>query len=129
MSTESIESAPNTPERIDPMVIRDEKSGRAYTLDFSRETVRFAENRGFKVGEVTDFLVSKVPELFFYAFRKHHKNMARSQTDELLDRLGGLGSKEIERLAQLYTQTYKSVLVEDDDENETRKNAKLVVEL
>ena len=78
----------NIQDRVQPVRVNDNKTGMAYELDFSRESVKFAENRGFKVDELTVFPVTRIPELFYYAFRKNHKNVARSQTDALLDGMG-----------------------------------------
>ena len=65
-------------DRVMPVRVIDNKTETAYELDFSRESVKFAENRGFKVDELTVFPVTRIPELFYYAFRKNHKNVALS---------------------------------------------------
>lgn len=111
--------------KLKPIAITDEK-GNEYVLEFTRETVRFAENRGFDISELTKYPQTNIPLLFFYAFRKNHKNISRSQTDDLLDRLGGLTGEEIERLAQLYNQPTESLIIAEDG---GRKNSKLKVVL
>ena len=40
-------------DRVMPVRVIDNKTETAYELDFSRESVKFAENRGFKVDELT----------------------------------------------------------------------------
>ena len=116
----------NKKERINPMVIRDSETSEVYTLEFTRDTVRWAESRGFDASQISTYPMTRIPELFFYAFRKNHKNVARSKTDELLfDKLGGLQPEYLERLMQLYTQPYDSVITDESAE----KNAKVVVEL
>lgn len=114
-----------TENRVNPIRITAE-SGETYTLEFSRESVKFAENRGFDISELLKFPHNNIPSLWYYAFRKNHKHMARSQTDELLEKLGGLTSEEIERLVQLYNQPTESLILSDSGE---RKNAKMTVEL
>ena len=81
--------------KVLPMKITDPDTGEVYVLEFSRESVRFAEQRGFKISELLDFPQTNIPNLFFYAFRKNHKNVARDKTDKFLDELGGLSSAEI----------------------------------
>ena len=117
----------NIQDRVQPVRVNDNKTGMAYELDFSRESVKFAENRGFKVDELTVFPVTRIPELFYYAFRKNHKNVARSQTDALLDGMGGMSSAFLERLMKLYNQAALTHLISTDEDS--AKNAEVTVEL
>lgn len=104
-------------DRINPAFVRNSDSGDVYELDFTRETVRFAESRGFVLEEVSRFPVTRIPELFFYAFRKNHKSVSRQKTDSILfDELKGLRPEHIERLIQLYTQPYDTLVADDGDE-------------
>ena len=114
-------------EHINPMRVTDNDKGVTYELDFSRDAVRFAENRGFEVDTVLKFPVTRIPELFYYAFRKNHKNVSKSQTDDLLERLGGLTGPMLERLIQLYNQAALTHVIAMDDE--APKNATVTVEL
>ena len=114
-------------DRINPPRITDNKTGNVYELDFSRESVRFAENRGFKLDELTVFPASRIPEFFYYSFRKNHKNVARSKTDALLDSMGGMTSGLMERLIQLYNQAALTHLIATDEDIE--KNSAVTVEL
>lgn len=110
-----------------PVRVSDNETGTAYELDFSRESVKFAENRGFKLDEITVYPVTRIPELFYYAFRKNHKNVARSKTDALLDGMGGVTTALLERLIQLYQQAGFTHLI--NTEEDEQKNAKVTVEL
>ena len=113
-------------ERVKPMRVSDNTTGATYELDFSRESVRFAEARGFSPDDVTRYPVTRVPELFFYAFRKNHKNLAKSQTDALLEKMG-MTQSALERLLQLYNQAALTHLIVTDEE--AAKNADVTVEL
>lgn len=95
-------------------------------LEFSRESVRFAEQRGFKITELTDFPQTNIPALFYYAFRKNHKNISRGQADDMLEEMGGLTTELIERLVQLYNVPNESLILTDES---GRKNGKWTVEL
>lgn len=109
-------------DRIAPAKLTDVDTGEVYMLDFSRESIKFAEDRKFKMSEISDFPVTRIPEFFFYAFRKNHKRVSRSQTDALLEKLGGVSSELLERLIQLYNQaalTHLIALDEDDEKNVT----------
>ena len=114
-------------DRVNPLRITDNKTGDVYELDFSRESIKFAENREFKIDELTTFPVTRIPELFYYAFRKNHKNIARSQSDALLEGMGGLTGPVLERLLQLYNQAALTHLIAADED--AVKNARVTVEL
>lgn len=111
---------------IPPIKVTDE-DGTEYTLDFSREAVKFAENRGFKIGEVLDFPSTHVPALWYYAFRKNHRNVARDKTDAFLDELGGLDGKTLARLVDLFQQAALHNVVRGEDEEV--KNSKVTIDL
>ena len=111
---------------INPIKIFDDEKAKEYTLEFDLSVVKYAENRGFSIGDVERFPATKIPELFWYAFRKHHPEMAKANTDKLLEDLGGIGglSEEfMERLGGLYQQAVLSV-----GDEKVRKNS-LRVEL
>lgn len=117
----------NLEDRVLPVKITDNDTGETYELDFSRDSVRFAESREFKLDEITTYPVTRMPELFYYAFRKNHKNVARNQTDRLMDKMGGLSSALVTRLIQLYQQAQTSNVIQDDETLE--KNSAVTVEL
>ncbi len=114
-------------ERVKPMRITDNETGDTYELDFNRDSVRFAEAREFDAGSVTQFPATKIPELFYYSFRKNHRNMAKSQTDAILDKMGGLTKAAMERLIQLYNQAALSNVIALDEDS--AKNSSVTVEL
>ena len=110
-------------ERVKPIIIKDSENKREYTLEFDRDAVRFAESRGFKLADVDDFSMTKVPEFFWYAFRMHHKSVALNQAEEILRQIGGMNEKLAKRLVELWVQTYDSL------GSEETKNPNLSVEL
>jgi len=110
-------------EKVKPILVTDNDTGMTYTLEFDRESVRFAESKNFDIKEIEKKPMLMIPDLWFYAFRMHHKMVAREKTDKLLDALGGIPQGLIIRLVELYTVPY-SVLLGD----EQPKNSKVVVE-
>ena len=115
-------------DRIEPIKITDKDTGETYELDFSRESVRFVESQGYKIDETFDFPNMNIPKLFYFAFRKNHKKMAKNQTDALLDKMGGLTGKIAERLVLLYQQaTTSNNIIQDDEDLEA--NPHVAVEL
>lgn len=114
-------------DRIMPAVITDNKTGEKYELDFSRDSIRFAENRGFELENVAKFPVTGVADLFFYAFRMHHRNVSRDKTDKLMERWGGIPEGLLTRLIQLYQQAMTANNVQTDED--AAKNGELTLEL
>lgn len=112
---------------ISPMRLTDNRTGTVYELDYSRDAVRFAEAREFVLEDVRRFPNTKIPELFYYAFRKNHRGVSRAQTDELLERKRGLTGPELERLIQLYSQASLVHVIATGEEAE--KNAEITAEL
>jgi hypothetical protein len=110
---------------IKPMVITDNETGETYTLEFSRDSVRFAEQRGFCIEELTRYPETNIPALFFYAFRKNHANIPLSKAEKLFDKLGGLTTEELARLVDLYHLPSEALFADED----TRKNGRMAVVL
>ena len=112
-------------ERVNPIIIHDPDNGMDYTLEFNRESIRFAESRGFNLDDVGRYPMTKLPELFFYAFRMHHKNVSREKTDRILfNDLGGMPEGMAERLGLLYAAPFDALTNEDGK----AKNSRMTVE-
>ena len=112
-------------ERIAPVVIHDTEQNRDYTLEFNRDTIKFAEGRGFKLADVDDFPMTKVPEFFWYSFRMHHPSFSLSQAEKMLDRMGGMSEPLARRLGELWAVPFETLTHDKGDE----KNATVTVEL
>lgn len=112
-------------EKVKPVILTDSLTGEKYTLEFNRESVKFAEARGFAIMDIDKYPMT-LYDFFFYAFRMHHRNVARDKTDKLIDEgfggIAGLPEALIERLVELYVQTFGTAVEEDE-------NPRVVVEL
>ena len=115
-------------EKVTPIIIHDNSDERLgsvdYTLEFDRDSVKFAEARGFSLDLVSQYPMTYIPDLFFYAFRMHHKNVSREKVDKLFDKMGGLQDGMLERLGQLYALPFDALMQNEDKP----KNAKVTVE-
>ena len=113
------ESTKEKKELVKPIRLVDNETGEAYILEFDRDTVKWAEQRGFDPDLVTKFPMTVGADFFFYAFRMHHKNIARDKTDKILfDYLGGINEttgKILARLMELYYQCFDTLA--DKSEN------------
>lgn len=103
---------------VKPIIVTDNETGMEYTLEFTRDSIVFAERKGFEISDVSRFPMTKVPELWYYAFRAHHKGMPREKTDKLLERAGGFNEDLMVRLGELYALPFES-LADADEENPT----------
>lgn len=118
----------NIQDHINPARIIDDQNGRTYELDFSRESIVFAERNHFKLEDALEYPVTGMRDLFFYSFRKNHRNVARDKTDKLIERWGGgIPEALVKRLIQLYQQAQSSNAIIVDEESE--KNSGLTLEL
>ena len=112
-------------EKVNPIILTDTETGDVYTLEFNRESVRFAEARGFSIDDVARYPFTKLPELFWYAFRMHHMSVSKEKADRILfDMLGGMPEGMAERLGALYGEPFKALT----NEEQKPKNARMTVE-
>ena len=115
-------------EKVNPIKITDEETGKVYILDFNRETVQFAEDRGFTWEAVGDRPATMIPLIWYTAFRRHDPRISLDKTTKILEKLGGIQPKWVKRLHELYDQALVSLIADDSDEGAS-KNAKMTVEL
>lgn len=108
----------NDEERIKPAFLTDNNTGVKYELDFCRESVMWAESKGFDLEKVAKFPVTGIEELFYYSFRKNHRNVPREKTNKLLHEGGGLPEMALERLILLYQQAQTSNNIQTAEEAE-----------
>ena len=64
---------------VKPMIITDTESGEKYTLEFDKESIKFAERNGFNIDDLARFPVTKIEELFWYAFRRTTRELTASR--------------------------------------------------
>lgn len=94
-----------------------------YELDFSRESIAFAEARGFKLENVADFPVTNIANLFYFSFRKNHRNVPREKTDKFIAAWGGVPEKVLKRLLELYNQAAMANNIQTDEDAEKNETA------
>jgi hypothetical protein len=114
-------------ERIKPAFITDNDTGIKYELDFCKESIVFAENRGFELEKALTFPKTGVYDLFYYSFRMHNRSMPREKTDKILEKWGGMPDSLLKRLIYLYQQAQAHQTIQTDEEAE--KNGSVTLEL
>lgn len=126
MATNTTNKNVTEDEEIRPITITDNESGNAYILEFNAESVKFAESRGFDIDDVPKYPVSKVPELFYYAFRMHHKMLPKDKVDKIYDSILPLPEGMLARMQLLYLAPLKSMFTSDGEAE--RKNTRMTVQ-
>lgn len=110
--------------KVKPIVLKvanEKGAADEYTLEFDRASVKWAEQRGFKIDELSSKPLDGMETLFYYAFRMHHPTMTRQQTNDILYDTN-LPEGFFERLGQLYSVPF-SVMTDNS------KNSRVTVEM
>ena len=98
--------------RVEPIVLRYE-NGTVYTLEFSRDTVKLAEEAGFKRTSIQNNEMTMIPLVFSMAFKMHHPEMTKEDTDKILfEDLGGMTEAISNKLIALYNAPYETLFNE-----------------
>lgn len=89
--------------------------GEAYTLMFTRETIRQMEARGFVFTDLKNKPMTGIPELFSGAFMAKHKFMSNALVEEIYDHLP---RKEefLGKLSEMFTKPYEDLMAEPEGE-------------
>lgn len=115
----------NASKTVKPITLRNDR-GDVYVLEYNRDSIKFAEARGFKAQSLEEGIsISNMEELFFAAFRMHHPNVSKADADRILyDEIGGFPEGMLERLVELYMVPFTSLI----QDGEKAKNSKMTVE-
>ena len=105
-----------------------EYKGKEYTLEFNRATVTMAERAGFTMEDFDQKLMTRIPELFYYAFKMHHPEVTKKLSDEILfEGFNGLTASEMKELGDLYAEPYKTLInTEEDGEEKNERKVKML---
>lgn len=99
---------------------------KVYTLDFTRNSIKYAEQHGFAMRE--DFgekPVSDMTNLFYFSFRANHPEVTEEESDEIFEMLKGQAMPVITRLAELYAAQYVSLFGDESDGEAKNSNVKV----
>ena len=88
---------------------------KTYTLEYTRETVKWMLRRGFNLDDLTSKSLIVLPELFAGAFRANHKDVKFELAERMLytfkDR-----EKLFETLVKMFTKPINELLGEESDD-------------
>lgn len=108
--------------KVAPIILKFED--KEYTLEFDREAIAYAESIRFNPDDFNLKAQTSATLFFHLAFRMHHPELTKEETDNILyDDLGGLSQEMIDRLIELYNKPYKELM----NKSGKPKNARLTV--
>ena len=107
---------------VTPITLVNKDTGRQYTLEFNRASVKRAERLGFNIKDIPEKTISGVEDLFYYSFFMHHGNtVSREEAERILyEELGGMPDGMLDHLAELYAVCIES-LYQDEDKAKNSK--------
>lgn len=94
-----------------------EFEGKEYTLEYTKNSVRQMERRGFVLEELTSKPINNFLDLFAGAFLSKHPQVKREKIEEIYESLHGR-QKLINALVDMYTETIEYLIDECDEGNE-----------
>ena len=92
--------------------------GKAYTLEFTRNTVIATENMGFSLGKIGDQPIGMLMILWRGAFLAHHDTLTLGEVEALFDKIDK--TELLDALIDLYKAPIDSLF---DKDEENSKNA------
>ena len=98
--------------------------GKDYTLEYNRRAVEFMERQGFVISELAEKPMLMLPMAFEGLFFKNHKNIKKSEVDEIYDKFKDKQAL-IQTIAEMLNETY-STLQDDPEEQEGNIDWKVV---
>ncbi len=92
--------------------------GRNYCLEFTRDTVKQMEARGFSPQRILDAPVTSVPELFHGAFLANHPLVTRKVSDKIFYGLKNRDSL-VNNLIKMYNEPIQALTDDSEGNAET----------
>lgn len=94
-----------------------EHSGKEYTLEYTRDSVKQMEREGFVANDIVTKPMLTLPKLFAGAFKAHHKyDVKQKQIDEIFEKFQNKQAL-IEKLAEMYAEPMETLLDDAEEGN------------
>ncbi len=90
--------------------------GKDYCLEYTRQTVKKMEERGFVASRIADAPMTILPDLFAGAFLANHRFVDR----KVIDAIYGLMTEKrelVETLAKMYNEPIEALMADGDEGN------------
>ena len=90
--------------------------GKDYCLEYTRQSVKTMENRGFVASRILDAPMTVLPDLFYGAFLANHKYVDRKVVDAIFDKITDK-RQLVETLSQMYNEPIEALMADGDEGN------------
>lgn len=97
-----------------------EYDGKKYCLEFTRDTIRRMEMRGFVADQIADKPTLMIPQLFAGAFLAHHKHLPQAFIDDLYEEFVDK-DKLLNALVEMYSEPVSELFGSGEDANKGKK--------
>lgn len=87
--------------------------GTDYVLEYNRKAVEFIERQGFIVSELAEKPMLMLPMAFEGLFFKNHKNINKSEIEEIFDKFKDKNAL-ISTIAEMLNETYNTLQSEPE---------------
>lgn len=88
---------------------------KTYTLEFTRNSVKALEERGFVISDIGDKPMSTLPALFAGAFKAHHPWVKQEVVDNIFDKITNR-EQLFRKLAEMYNETIETLMAEPEED-------------
>lgn len=90
--------------------------GQDYCLEYTKQSVKTMENRGFIAGRILEAPMTVLPDLFAGAFLANHKYTDRKVIDAIFDKMKDK-KQLVETLTQMYNEPIEALMSDGDEGN------------
>lgn len=90
--------------------------GKEYVLEYTRESVKTMENRGFIAARIVEAPMTVLPDLFAGAFIANHKYTNRKIIDEIFDKMENK-RQLVETLSKMYNEPIEALMSDGGEGN------------
>lgn len=90
--------------------------GKDYCLEYTRQSVKTMENRGFVAARIVEAPMTVLPDLFAGAFLANHKYTDRKVIDTIFDKMTDK-KQLVETLSRMYNEPIEALMADGDEGN------------
>ena len=98
------------------IILKDQKTGKEYTLEFNRKSIESMERQGFVAADISKKPMTMLPALFAGAFQMHHRFVENSVIKDLLYQIKNKDAFN-EKLSEMFNEPLID-LVDEPEEDE-----------
>lgn len=91
-----------------------QSNDKEYTLEFTRESVKEMERRGFLIDDIADKPLTVLPALFAGAFLAHHRFVKEKEILAIFEKMPNK-QELVGKLAEMYSEPLETLMEDPED--------------